>query len=105
MDQYINATRLMTSIDTALARPLSRGNAKSTQDLVSRVTLGVVKQMVQEELKTGDFKPVVHAHWIKRYEDWDDNKYYECSNCHMVFIGTENFCCDCGATMDKPVEN
>ena len=100
MDQYINATHLMTSIDAALARPLPRGNAKSTQDLISRVTLGVVKQMVQEELKTGEFQPVVHAHWIRQFTDFDGNPHARCSKCNSIFIGEERFCCRCGAIMD-----
>lgn len=105
MDQYINATHLMASIDAALARPLPRGNAKSMQDLVSRITLSVVKQMVQEELKTGEFRPVVHAHWIEHWEDFGESLYSECSHCHDT-TNTDygNFCNMCGAIMDEPRE-
>ena len=46
-----------------------------------------------------DIQPVVHGKWI-------DNKYgcLACSNCKTLlemFVGSKNYCPNCGAKMDK----
>lgn len=100
MDQYINTTHLIDTIDTVLAKLPPRGNAKSTQDLVLRATLCGVKQVIQGELLDGDFRPVIHAHWIRQFTDFNGNPHARCSKCNGIFIGEERFCCRCGAIMD-----
>lgn len=101
MDKYINATNLIKNIDAALAKSPPRGNGKSTGDVVIRAALGVTKQMVQDELKTGEVRPVVHAHWIKNA--WGSH----CSICDYCDSEWTNFkfCPFCGATMDEPEVN
>lgn len=102
MDKYINATNLMKNIDTALAKTPSRGNGKSTGDIVIWVALGVTKQMVQDELKVGEVRPVVHAHWIEHEADFGEPLYCECSSCHdSTGIDCTRFCGACGAIMDE----
>lgn len=111
MDQYINATHLLDKIDTALTKLPPRGNCKSTQELTVRVTLYATKQLIQKELQVGEFKPVIHAHWVFKY-----GQYY-CSKCgnHSVDRAEDSwrwdgeshitFCPFCGATMDEPDED
>lgn len=102
MDQYINATHLLDNIDKAINRTMARGSAKYEYDELTRATLGVLKQMVQMEVKQGEVRPVVHAHWIKQFTDWSGNSYARCSKCNIIFVGEEKFCCNCGALMDEP---
>lgn len=103
MDKYINATNLIKNIDTALAKTPPRGNDKSTGDVVVWVALSVTKQMVQDELKVGEVRPVVHAHWIEHEADFGESLYCECSNCHdSTGIDCTRFCGACGAIMDEP---
>lgn len=102
MDKYINATNLIKNIDAALAKTPPRGNGKSTGDVVIRAALGVTKQIVQDELKTGEFRPVVHAHWIRHETDFGESLYCECSSCHdSTGIDCTRFCGTCGAIMDE----
>ena len=111
VDQYINATHVIDKIDAALAKLPPRCNAKSIQDLAVRVTLGTTKQLIQKELQVGEFRPVVHAHWVFKYGN------YSCSECgnHSIdraegswrWDGEDDiaFCPFCGATMDEPDED
>lgn len=103
MDKYINATNLIKNIDTALAKTPPRRNGKSTGDVVVWVALSVTKQMVQDELKVGEVRPVVHAHWIDHEADFGESLYCECSSCHdSTGIDCSRFCGACGAIMDEP---
>ena len=102
MDKYIYATNLIKNIDAILAKNPPRGNGKSTGDVVVRAALGVTKQMVQDELKVGEVRPVVHAHWIEHEADFGESLYCECSNCHdSTGIDCTRFCGACGAIMDE----
>ena len=53
---------------------------------------------------TVDIAPVVHAHWIKIFED-EDSIQARCSACGMVYTlgkGRDpNYCGTCGAKMDE----
>lgn len=105
MDKYINATNLIKNIDAILAKNPPRGNGKSTGDVVVRAALGVTKQMVQDELKVGEVRPVVHAHWIEHFEDFGESFFVECSACHSSKnVDESKFCPDCGAVMDEEVK-
>lgn len=102
MDKYVNATNLMKNIDTALAKTPPRGNGKFTGAILIWVALGVTKQMVQDELKVGEVRPVVHAHWIEHEADFGESLYCECSSCHdSTGIDCSRFCGACGAIMDE----
>lgn len=112
MDRYINATNLIKNIDVILAKNPPRGNGKSTGDVVVRAALGVTKQMVQDELKVGEVRPVVHAHWVRI------DGSHKCSKCGSNCIEKDDewidvqfgcdpvlFCPRCGAVMDEPTED
>lgn len=56
---------------------------------------------------TIEAKPVVHAHWISK----NDHGYewiFVCSNCGYIdgypFNDRSNYCPNCGAKMDEPIE-
>ena len=56
---------------------------------------------------TIEAKPVVHAHWISK----NDHGYewiFVCSNCDYIdgypFNDRSNYCPNCGAKMDEPIE-
>ncbi len=62
------------------------------------------------ECPTIEAKPVVHAHWIKHREFYEDEGfegyYYSCSNCDGTLYGDVegfNFCHCCGAQMDESI--
>lgn len=112
MEKYINATRILDSIDAALKITPPRANGKSERFLTNYVTLGVVKNMIQDEIQHREFRPVVHAHWV------GTDGSYKCSKCGSVCIEKADewidiqfgcdpvlFCPRCGAVMDEPTEN
>ena len=56
---------------------------------------------------TIEAKPVVHAHWISKNHhgyEW----IFVCSNCDYIdgypFNDRSNYCPNCGAKMDEPIE-
>ena len=108
MEQYINATRILNNIDAALKVVPPRANGKSERFLTNFVTLGVVKNMIQDEIQHREFRPVVHAHWI------DDYGNSACSECGCICIEVDEnywrndrkvmFCPYCGAIMDEEVK-
>ena len=79
---------------------------KLMQDGCSAKNLQSISDMPAVEAK-----PVVHAHWIEQ-EDGNLDTYYTCSSCKEDFdliAGTPcenlyNYCPNCGAKMDEPVE-
>lgn len=62
---------------------------------------------VLRRVASGELAPVVHAHWIKRYDtlsqdyNSDDNWYYECSKCGGADSEPAKYCHRCNATMDE----
>lgn len=102
MDKFVNATKILDSIDAALKAVPSRMNGKSERFLTNFVTLGVVKNMIQDEIQHREFRPVVHAHWIEHEADFGESLYCECSSCHdSTGIECKLFCGACGAIMDE----
>lgn len=102
MDKFVNATRILDSIDAALKVVPPRANGKSERFLTNFVTLGVVKNMIQDEIQHCEFRPVVHAHWIEHEADFGESLYCECSSCHdSTGIECKLFCGACGAIMDE----
>lgn len=102
MDKFINATRLIGVLDSAIALPKARGNAKLWCDMAMQYT----KRILEEEISAGgEFRRVVHAHWIEHFEDFGESFFVECSACHSSKnIDKSKFCPDCGAIMDEEVK-
>lgn len=104
MDKFVNATKILDSIDAALKAVPPRANGKSERFLTNFVTLGVLKNMIQDEIQHREFRPVVHAHWIEHFEDFGESFFVECSACHSSKNADESkFCPDCGAVIDEEV--
>lgn len=102
MDKFVNATKILDSIDAALKAVPPRANGKSEKFLTNFVTLGVLKNMIQDEIQHREFRPVVHAHWIEHEADFGESLYCECSSCHdSTGIECKLFCGACGAIMDE----
>lgn len=65
MDKFVNATRLIGVLDSAIARPRARGNAKSIDDMWCDMAMQYTKRILEEEISAGgEFRRVVHAHCI-----------------------------------------
>ena len=65
---------------------------------------------VLSTLKEDDVAPVIHAHWIYKYQDCEGRYVYECSSCkrfeRVEFkddLKTMPYC-HCGARMDEEQE-
>lgn len=102
MDKFVNATKILDSIDAALKAVPPRANGKSERFFTNFVTLGVLKNMIQDEIQHREFRPVVHAHWIEHEADFGESLYCECSSCHdSTGIECKLFCGACGAIMDE----
>lgn len=86
MDKFVNATKILDSIDAALKAVPPRANGKSEKFLTNFVTLGVVKNMIQDEVQHREFRPVVHAHWI---DDYGNSACSECG-CECIEVD-ENY--------------
>lgn len=102
MDKFVNATRLIGVIDSAIALPKARGNTKLWCDMAMRYT----KLVLEKEISAGgEFHRVVHAHWIEHFEDFGESFFVECSACHSSKnVDESKFCPDCGAVMDEEVK-
>jgi hypothetical protein len=102
MDKFVNATKILDSIDAALKQFRLVRNGKSERFLTNFVTLGVLKNMIKNEIQHREFRPVVHAHWIEHEADFGESLYCECSSCHdSTGIECKLFCGACGAIMDE----
>ena len=106
MDKFVNATRLIGVLDSALARPRVRGNAKSIGGMWCDMAMQYTKSILEKEMSAGgEFRRVVHAHWIEHEADFGESLFVECSACHSSKnIDESKFCPDCGAVMDEEVK-
>lgn len=61
------------------------------------------KSILEKEMSAGgEFRRVVHAHWIEHEADFGESLYCECSSCHnSTGIDRTLFCGACGAIMDE----
>lgn len=50
MDKFVNATRLIGVLDSAIARPRARGNAKSIEDMLCDMSICVVVECVMTRI-------------------------------------------------------
>lgn len=103
MDKFVNATRLIGVLDSAIARPRVRGNAKSIGGMWCDMAMQYTKSILEKEMSAGgEFRRVVHAHWIEHEADFGESLYCECSSCHnSTGIDCTLFCGACGAIMDE----
>ena len=64
------------------------------------------KEQFLKEIPAADVRPVVHARWDRRYDDFMKSTYDTCSNCGMEYFGAKGFhyCPNCGADM-REVDN
>ena len=93
MDKFVNATRLIGVLDSAIAHPSARGNAKSIDDMWCDMAMQYTKRILEEEISAGgEFRRVVHAHWIEHEADFGHNS---------TGIDCTLFCGACGAIMDE----
>lgn len=103
MDKFVNATRLIGVLDSAIARPRARGNAKSIDDMWCDMAMQYTKRILEEEMSAGgEFRRVVHAHWITENGTYTD--YHNCSSCGNQETEQSVFCPYCGAIMDEEVK-
>jgi hypothetical protein len=85
---------------------VGRSGGKTLQQVKTALTIMI------SNAPTVDAKPVVHAHWVQRFEDGA----WVCSRCRSININIEsdmkaaiyprcyigaNFCPECGAVMDE----
>lgn len=58
--------------------------------------------IIEQRPAGGEFRRVVHAHWIEHEADFGESLYCECSSCHnSTGIDCTLFCGACGAIMDE----
>lgn len=82
MEKFINATHLIQTLEDT--KPLIDNSSVSAfQKTVCKMTLEGAIQYMQEEMAAGgEFRQVVHAHWIEHFEDFGESFFVECSACH-----------------------
>lgn len=105
MDKFINATHLIQTLEDT--KPLIDNSPVSAfQKTVCKMTLdGAIQYMQKEMAEGGEFHRVIHAYWIKHFEDFGEGFFVECSACHSSKnIDESKFCPDCGAIMDEEVK-
>lgn len=105
MDKFVNATRLIGVLDSAIARLMAK-TLKSIDDMWCDMVMQYTKRILEEEMSAGgEFRRVVHAHWIEHFEDFGESFFVECSACHSSKnVDKSKFCPDCGAIMDEEVK-
>lgn len=108
MEKFINATHLIQTLEDT--KPLiDSSHVSAFQKTVCKMTLdGAIQYMQKEMAAGGEFRQVVHAHWI------DDYGNSACSECGCECIEVDEnywrndrkvmFCPYCGAIMDEEVK-
>lgn len=104
MDKYVNVTNLDSVLDGALEIIEFDKNASSFQKTCCKMSVEYAKEILKRAIAAGgEFRPVIHAHWIEHEADFGESLYCECSNCHdSTGIDCTQFCGACGAIMDEP---
>lgn len=102
MDKFINATHLIQTLENTKSL-IDNSPVSAFQKTVCKMTLNGAVQYMQEEMAAGgEFRRVVHAHWIEHEADFGESLYCECSSCHnSTGIDCTRFCGACGAIMDE----
>lgn len=96
MDRYTNATRLLDKLDADI-KMLDNCHTWEAS------AISYMEKTINEFIENGgEFRPVVHAHWIEHEADFGESLYCECSSCHdSTGIDCTRFCGACGAIMDE----
>lgn len=96
MDRYINATRFLDKLDADI-KMLDNCHTWEAS------AISYMEKTINEVIENGgEFRPVVHAHWIEHEADFGESLYCECSSCHdSTGIDCTLFCGACGAIMDE----
>lgn len=99
MDKFVNATRLLDKLDTDI-KMLDNYHTWEAS------AISYMEKTINEVIENGgEFRPVVHAHWIEHFEDFGESFFVECSACHSSKnVDKSKFCPDCGAIMDEEVK-
>lgn len=99
MDRYINATRLLDKLDADI-KMLDNYHTWEAS------AISYMERTINEVIENGgEFRRVVHAHWIEHFEDFGESFFVECSACHSSKnVDESKFCPDCGAVMDEEVK-
>ena len=74
----------------------------------SPIEYGALRQAAADErrIANGEYAPVVHAHWIRKYDTLSQNYnsdeiwYFVCSECSGADTNRAKHCHLCGALMD-----
>ena len=100
MEKFINATHLIQTLEDT--KPLIDNSSVSA---FQKTVEGAIQYMQEEMAAGGEFRQVVHAHWIEHFEDFGESFFVECSACHSSKnIDESKYCPDCGAVMDEEVK-
>ena len=96
MDRYINATQFLDKLDADI-KMLDNCHTWEAS------AISYMERTINEVIENGgEFRPVVHAHWIEHEADFGESLYCECSSCHdSTGIECKLFCGACGAIMDE----
>lgn len=96
MDRYTNVTRLLDKLDADI-KMLDNYHTWEAS------AISYMERTINEVIENGgEFRPVVHAHWIEHEADFGESLYCECSSCHdSTGIDCTRFCGACGAIMDE----
>ena len=96
MGRYINATRFLDKLDADI-KMLDNYHTWEAS------AISYIERTINEVIENGgEFRPVVHAHWIEHEADFGESLYCECSSCHdSTGIECKPFCGACGAIMDE----
>lgn len=96
MDGYVNVTRLLDKLDADI-KMLDNCHTWEAS------AISYMERTINEVIENGgEFRPVVHAHWIEHEADFGESLYCECSSCHdSTGIDCTLFCGACGAIMDE----
>ena len=87
MDKFINATHLIQTLEDT--KPLIDNSPVSAfQKTVCKMTLNGAIQYMQEEMAAGgEFRRVVHAHWIEHFEDFGESFFVDGLDEHREIAG------------------
>ena len=82
-------------------------NASPEKRSVAQVVADAIAEYIKV-LPAEDVAPVVHGHWVVKYDIWGKNvktvEGYKCSKCDGFCFYQDNYCADCGARMDEVTE-
>lgn len=102
MSRYIDADKLAKYFKEK-CRILLPGAKAGDRTLIAQCDTYYSAQAAVINSRSADVVPVVHAHWIPHYDDFD-GLVNECSHCHAEGMIDGKYCPNCGAKMDEVTE-